>query len=96
MIVGQATERDGDDGPKVSLATARVNVSSRHYSVVDGVNIALEMEQWAERAALARAARFPFPVRHPPYPHSTQELDPNRGVDMECNGPARAISAALA
>ena len=60
MIVGQATERDGDDGPKVSLATARVNVSSRHYSVVDGVNIALEMEQWAERAALAIGPVFHF------------------------------------
>ena len=44
------------------------------YSV-DKVDVSLEMEQWAKQAALARAADgpvFPFPVRHPPYPHCSK------------------------
>ena len=43
---------------------------------VDSVDIAWEMEQWAALARAARSARFfPFPVRQPPYPHCTTEIE---------------------
>ena len=50
---------------------------------VDKVDITLEMKQWAEKAALSRAAYsacFPFSVWHPPYPHCTAQSR----HDLEC------------